>query len=195
MMRGTVRGLLLAVFLSGLLPRPSEAISIDLVPALVTTSLGGTIDIAVRIAGLGDHAPPSLSVFDLDLTFDPLVLAVDDVHFGDPILGDQLALETVAADAFFMTVPGTVTFTETSNDTPADLNDLQAPAFILATLTLAGLSPGVSPLSLSLAVGGLLDADGNPLSADLGSGLALVVSAPATLILVGAALVFLVRPP
>jgi hypothetical protein len=44
----------------------------------------------IFISGLGDGTAPSLSTFDLDISFDPTILAFSTAVFGDPILGDQL---------------------------------------------------------------------------------------------------------
>src|SRR5262245_32346006 len=62
----------------------ADAASIGLSPSFQSAPIGNTIAVDVTIAGLGG-APPTLSAFDLDITFDPGVLAFVSVLFGDDL--------------------------------------------------------------------------------------------------------------
>lgn len=67
-----------------------QAISLDFIPASGSVVQGQPLITALAISGLGDHAAPSLSAFDIDVTFDTAILSLNSATFGDPVLGDQL---------------------------------------------------------------------------------------------------------
>jgi hypothetical protein len=62
----------------------SQAItlSFDLVTQYVL--LGDPVDVELVISGLGDYTAPSLSAFDLNIIYDPTILSMTAVTFGDP---------------------------------------------------------------------------------------------------------------
>ena len=157
------------------------AISIDLSPAVQSFNIGDSISLDISISGLDDFAPDSLSVFDIDVNFDPAILSFNNVVFGDSFLGDQLDLfgfGSIAAGG--LVGPGTVNIFELSFDLPGDLDALQAGSFTLANVTFDTLAVGTSPLSL--ATNTLGDSLGNPLLvANLGGGSITVVQ-PAAVI-------------
>jgi hypothetical protein len=139
---------------------PSKAITLSWTPLTPSATVGSSLDMALRISGLGDHVAPSLGVFDIDVDYDPSILSLGGVVFGDPDLGDQLALNQ-SAESSFTPRDGSVKLFELSFDTVADLNALQADSFTLATLSFNVLAAGVSPLNISLnAIG---DANGDSL--------------------------------
>jgi hypothetical protein len=168
---------------------PAAARTLFVVPSDQTVSAGGTVSIDLAISGLGTGTPPSLSVFDLDVTFDDSVLSFLSFTFGDPILGDQLDLSGLGSLTVVTQGAGTVNLFELSFDLPADLDSLQADIFDLGTLTFLAVSNGVSNLGLS--VNALGDASGNSLPTDVLGGRVVVdataVPEPAVLLLLLAA--------
>ncbi len=146
----------------------AQAISLNLVPSPQNTFLGNTIDAAVIISELGNGVAPSLSTYDLDISFDDTILDFSSVTFGDPVLGDQLNLMGLGSEIEIKEPsPGVVNIFELSFDFPEDLNDLQADRFTLATLTFDTVAVGASPLNLSII--DLGDALGDPLTANVSS--------------------------
>lgn len=147
---------------------PGSAATLSVYPASSTVTLGSSVNVALNIAGLGDHTAPSLSTFDLDLGFDPAILSYSSAVFGGPVLGDQLDLFGLGfgvGSVFWDTpAPGTVKFFEVSLDSIDDLNSLQAGSFTLLTLTFDTIGIGNSPLNLS--INALGDANGDYLAAD-----------------------------
>lgn len=128
------------------------------------TQTGNSVDIGIGISGLDSAASPSLSTYDLDLNFDPAYLSFALVDYGDSVLGNQLDLFNLGSNpaSAELTSPGVVNLFELSGDSVADLNNLQASSFILATVTFDVLNAGTSPFGLdSNALG---DADRNSLA-------------------------------
>ena len=166
---------------------PAGAITIGIDPVAQQVALGSPITVSLVIADLGDGVAPSLSAFDVDLTFDDGVLSFVGATFGDPVLGDQLDLTGFGPATGLTAVPGLVSLFEVSLDPSSALDDLQAGAFVLATLTFDAQSPGISALGLSIL--SLGDADGGPLTADVLAGSITVqstdavVAEPASLLL------------
>ena len=137
-----------------------QAVSISLVPDSGNAVIGTPVEVAVTIADLGDFSPISLSSFDLDVLFDPLVLGFDAVVFGDEL------------DLFFGSirieddsVAGVVRLIEISFDLPSDLDTFQPGFFTLATLTFIPVAEAA--FSLGLTVNELVDADGNIFTVDV----------------------------
>jgi len=162
----------------------SRAISIEFVQDSQQVPFGNTANVAVMISGLGDNVAPSLGVFDITIEFDPSILIFKSAAYGDPdpALGDQLDLFG-AGFPLAITSPGigSVELFELSFNTIDDLNNNQAPSFILATLTFDTIGVGTSPLNISNYV--LSDASGGNLSANIGTGQIDVIPEPGTLLL------------
>ena len=188
--------LLLTVFLGGLaLPHGiAHAISLSFVPAVQEVGVGTPLAVALVVSGLGDGTAPSLSAFDLDVLFDPLLLSVNSVAFGDPVLGDQLDLFGLGSLTGVTPGVGSVNLFALSFDDPLDLDSLQAESFTLATVTFDTLATGTSALELS--INALGDAVGNALTAEVLSGSVTATSTPVpepgSLLLLGSGLVGLV---
>lgn len=164
----------------------ATAVTLQFDPAVQTVSVGSTVTVELVIVDLGNGAAPSLSTFDLDVTFDDSILSFLGFVFGDPVLGDQLDLSGLGSITGVLPGAGTVNVFEVSFDSVADLNDLQAGAFTLGTLSFSALSTGVS--DLGLLINTLGDASGDPLAFELVGGRvavsAVAVPGPASLLLV-----------
>lgn len=158
-------------FLLVLMSTQSHAVTVLSVdPASQSVSLGSPVSFNINIAGLGNGT--ALGTYDINLVFDPALLAYSGITFGNQLdlsgLGD---VQTVTPNN------GTVEMFELSLESVSDLNTLQASAFRLATLTFDTLALGInSPITLS--VNALGDASGNPITASLQNGAVSVAAAP-----------------
>src|SRR5262245_39321709 len=110
----------------------AQTTALEFVPTSQSVTISNSVTVAITISGLGTGVPPSLSVFDLDVTFDPTLLAFSSVTFGDPTLGDELDVLGLGSLAFAIPGVGSVNLFELSFDLPDDLHTLQAGEFILA---------------------------------------------------------------
>jgi hypothetical protein len=147
----------------------AQTISIAIVPAAQNAPVDATVEVALVISGLGDFVPPSLGTFDVDVTFDPDILA-----FQNAVFGDQLDLSGLGSITEVQPGVMNVNLFELSLDNPADLDSLQPGSFTLVTLTFKTLTAGASPLAM--LINSLGDAIGNPLAAEAGSGSVTVVT-------------------
>lgn len=147
--------------------------------------IGTPVDVAIAIdTGEGSEA---VSVFDLDVLFDPTILAPNAVVFGDSVLGDQLDLFGLGSIIDATQGVGVMNLAELSLDSPDDLEALQADFFTLATVTFDTLAFGTSTLEIS--VNALGDAFGNPLRAYVGDGSVGAVPEPRACVLFGTGLI------
>jgi len=105
-------------------------------------------DVFIEIDGLLEGSEPSLGTFDLLLGFDPSVVAVANVTFGDPDFGDQLDLLGFGSPAYGIIGADNVNLVEVSLDDVWTLNTLQKADFQLATVSFQALGMGTSPLVL-----------------------------------------------
>ena len=158
----------------------THAISLTPVPISQSVAVSNPVSVALAILDLGNLTTPSLSTFDLNLTFDPTILAFSSAIFGDPTLGDQLDVLGLGVNpsSSSLTNPGILNLFELSLDSPDDLNSLQAGDFTLVTVFFNTIAAGISPLTL--IVNTLGDANGNPLTTTLGTGSITVTGQPPT---------------
>lgn len=138
-----------AMLLSLLNMGEAEAISLSFSPSSQTVSEGEQVDVEVIISELGDGEAPSLVSFELDVDFDPSVLDIESVIFGDPVLGNQLQGLFLQPINRFRRAPGSVKLYEVSFNSADDLAPLQADSFTLATLTFNAVGAGSSDLEFS----------------------------------------------
>jgi len=155
----------------------AHAITLSFAPASTSVSIGDPVTVLLNVSGLGDKAAPSLGVFDVNVTFDPALLAFVDATFGDPMLGDQLDLGKFGSPTSATVSPAnTLNLSETSFDSVSDLDTMQAGSFTLATLAFNAIGLGVSPLGLSINTLG--DANGDTLAATANVGTVTVTATP-----------------
>jgi len=167
-----LKSMILASLLFVLASAPARAVFLSIDPPSQAVSAGSAFDIAVTVSGLGGFVPPTVSVFDLDIDFDPLVTGFQSVEFGQH-LGDINAFEAsilfdTLRDADTVHV-GESSFLEESSTScivclPPYLEDLQPDTFVLATLHFNALLPGVADFRVSVNSFG--DGFGNPLAVD-----------------------------
>ncbi len=147
-----------------------------------------TVTVSFFAVGFGQATAPSIRSYIMTLTFDPAILEVQSIAFGDPTLGNQLdpqALGTLQSPVFgdgFATVDELAAFATTT----AALDANQADTFILARVNLRPIGTGFGVLSG--VVSGVRDGD-DQLFTDLQNTLAIsfqVVPEPRTALLVGA---------
>lgn len=147
-----------------LLPLHSEALEISLWPSSQLVALGQAVQVQVQVAGLGDGVAPSLGGYDLDLHYSDFALSLQDVVLCDPVKLCQLDLGGFGSVSSIQGLNGSpLSVAEVSLDAPELLEGAQADSFILFTATFWVLELGQS--SLSLTVHGLVDAQGQALTA------------------------------
>lgn len=165
----------LACLVSLLCAAPAQSILLAFTPSFQTVALGSLSTVSLGITGLGGSTT-ALGGFDLDLSFNPAILSLRGVSFGDSSLGDQLDLggsgALICSPGYDTSLScpadltgGMVNLLELSLDAPDVLNGLQADSFVLATFFFDTLSPGQSSLSVVRLV--LADAYGDQLIADI----------------------------
>ncbi|GBE10200.1 hypothetical protein BMS3Abin12_00762 [bacterium BMS3Abin12] len=175
---------------------------LSLTPASQTVSNGSLVTVGLVVSGLSDFSAPSLSTFDVQIGYDPTILAATGGTIGDPVNGDQLDLSGFGTiNAIDTSIPGTTEPYEISFDFPSELDTLQLGSFALASLTFNALAPGTSPLTIASMVLG--DSNGDPLAAQIQnanvtvSSPSMSVPEPPTVLLIGLGLLVmacLVRP-
>jgi len=157
-----------ATMLLGVASLHASTISMSVIPSLTSVTTGEVVSVAVNIQGLQSNAPngPSLGAYEFSLGYDSGLLTTPIVSFGDPSLGDQLALSFPSITCVGLACGGTtfpLTVAEVSLDPISTLNSMQAPAFTLATINFTALGAGtLAPFSLSNVT--LSDATGSALT-------------------------------
>lgn len=163
----------------------AQGSSLSVSQSFQTVPVGDIFDVQVGIAFSFDE---TLSTYDINITFNPQVLSFYSVKFGDQILGDQLDLFGLGANPTFAgeISPGVLNIFELSLDSSADIEALQAGAFILATISFEALANGVSDITPLYNYLG--DANGDPLDIGIFSATVEVVPEPSPWMLLGVGL-------
>lgn len=147
----------------------ADSVVLTVVPGSSTVNVGSKVSVQVEISGLQGDAPngPSLGGYEFLFSYNSADLGDPVVTFGDPILGDELALDSTPSITCIGTACGASTdfpleIGEVSLNSIAQLNGGQAADFTLATITFTALSKGTSSLDLSDVT--LADENGNALA-------------------------------
>ena len=183
-------GIRVRVLMAGLivivLAPQARAVSLALTPASSVAAVGDTVAIAIEIAGLGAGTPPTLSSFDIAVSFDPSVLSFQSASFGTALGTGSDVFESAAPLG-----PSSVDVSAASLLPSSVLDASQPASFVLATLVFQALAPGVSPLAIVDAI--LADtsdiAGGNQIFVDSIGGARVTVAPvpePAALLVFGA---------
>lgn len=125
----------------GFYQAPVQAISIGFQPVTQTITSGHAFSVDVVISGL-ISANEIVSAFDLDVTYDPSILATTGITFSN-LLGDPVMFE--ADNGNFIT-SGRIDFWGLSFLSDAELVSVQTDSFSLATLTFQALGAGTTGL-------------------------------------------------
>jgi hypothetical protein len=147
----------------------SVIVSVD--PNSTSVATGQTVSAAIDIQGLEGSAPngPSLGAYQFLFSYNSAILGDPTVTFGDPSLGDQLALTTTPFTCVGTACGASSNFPlelgEVSFDPSSVLNAGQAASFTLATISFTALGTGTSDLSLSDVI--LSDENGRALTAGI----------------------------
>jgi hypothetical protein len=147
-----------ASLLLALLAGPASAITLSFAPSQQTLGLNQTTTVDLQISGLGNGVAPSLGAYDINLTFDPAIVAL----VGAPVFGNGLNVLGLGSFNGYATATASVEVWDISLDSVADLNSLQADAFTLATLSFQAVGYGTGALGIDVIQLG--DAAGAPLS-------------------------------
>ncbi|SEO08273.1 PEP-CTERM protein-sorting domain-containing protein [Duganella sp. CF517] len=133
--------------------------------------LGASVLVTISIAGLDSPSPQSLAAFDLDLSFDPTILALTGVSYGT-------GLDVLGLGSLQFTTESThlVNLLEISLDDAATLSALQGESFQLVALTFSTIGVGTSDLALTLNALG--DANGASIAAQGIDGSVQVIGPP-----------------
>jgi hypothetical protein len=118
----------------------------------------------VQVSGLADEV---IGGWSLGLQFDPSIVSILSFAFGDD-LGDELLLEVLNSSA---SSSDTLSLAAVSLLLEPELDALQGDPVTLASVTFAGVAPGVSSIQfVNGTLGGIVlaDANGDLLTFDLG---------------------------
>jgi hypothetical protein len=149
-------------------PLAAASISLSLTPVSTPVDIGSDVEILVGIGGFVH--PTALGVYDLTVQYNAALFSFGSITFGDPLPSeDQLYLSEFTPIESDSPGTGTIEFSETSLDSPAALDTLQATTFLLATLQFQAIGQGTGTFSFDAPDVILGDAIGNPLSASLGT--------------------------
>lgn len=169
-MGGKRRLVLLLTMLCMAAARESGAASLSLSTSTPGPNPGDLVLVDVQVSGLGNAVAPSLTAFDLDVSFLPSVLSFVGVSFG-PLIGFPGTSALVVSGAS----GGVVDLKETSLLPPTHPVLLFQPdSFLLATITFQALAGGPSALAFTQTL--LSDENGAPIAVSGTSGVGILVT-------------------
>lgn len=185
MIRKSVLCIPILIFL--IAPRYGYSATLAFDPIVSAVPLGAPVAVQLIVSDLNDAAAPSLGAYDITISYDPNILALETVAFGDPVLGNQLELSGIPSlQSPDFTANDSVSLAEVSFDPSNTLDSQQAADFTLATLNFQTLALGSSPLTYLQS--DLSDFDGNSLPATASTASIAVVPLPASVWLLGVGL-------
>lgn len=158
--------------------------TLSLEPSSPQVGIGSTFTVNLVVSGLGDHSAPSLSLFDVDLSYDSSLFSLGSVAFGTG-LGDVGQGEAIT-EANTATL-GSVNLNEFSLLELSSLEALQTSTLTLASLSFTAIQSGTGSFGLTVNLVG----DGLGEALDVGVAAAPGVSAvpiPAAIWLFGTVL-------
>jgi hypothetical protein len=137
--------LITAIATLGLAAAAPAQIILSLEPSPRTINVGDSTAMDLLVTGLGDLSSPSLGAFDVEISYNPAVVAVTSLAFGNSldlgILGSSRFSELRSA--------GLIRLDELSFESASDLNSAQADTFTLATFGFKGLTTGISGIDFT----------------------------------------------
>lgn len=161
-------------------------------PSSQVVASGSTAVVRIGFSNLGDTPAWSLGAYDVQMYYDPALLSLQTITYGDPIYGNQLDLSGYSTLTMSDTsTPGFVRLIEISFEAPMTLDEYQRHHFGLASLLFQTEGSGVSPLILEANM--LSDAGGVAMEAVIRNGSLQVaaVPEPAMWVLLGSGLTVL----
>jgi hypothetical protein len=145
------------------------AAEINLVPQSSQVAVGGGVTLDFKVSGLSGSVGDSLSGFDINLLFDPTVLALRSYSFSDGGGTNWLSLPEAGAMSFVSDVivsGNTIDAFGVSGNSAAALDAGQPDNFRFLSIAFEALAQGSTNVSVDLADPNLLflDSNGAPLS-------------------------------
>ncbi len=123
----------------------AHAVIINVLPNVPSIEQGNPVTVDITVSDLGNGTAPSVGVFDLDFSYDAAILGFNSATFGNQLdLFGFGSLQLVDSS-----IAGTINLFELSFDFASDLDTLQAPSFVLASLMFDTLAVGTSNLSVA----------------------------------------------
>lgn len=122
----------------------AETITLFFSPLQQTVSVGSLGRVNVMAADLVDFAPPALGAYDFDILFNPAILSVENVTFGQ-FMGGSDAIESVASAG-----PGVLRLTGVSLLSAPQLVASQPGSFALSMVDFRVNALGTSDLAFAI---------------------------------------------
>ena len=123
-MKNIVKSLIIGLAALALVSNARAQVTLSLVPTPQSIGVGDPASVDLVISGLGNLAAPSLGAFDVDLTYNPVVVSANPLTFGT-----LLDLGTLGSIQFSdLSTPGLIHLDEVSFETATDLNNFQGTA-------------------------------------------------------------------
>lgn len=160
-------------------------------PSSQVVASGSTAEVRIGFSNVGDTPPWTLGAYDVQMYYDPALLTLQTITYGDTDYGNQLDQSGYGTLTMSDTsTPGFVRLIEISFDAPMTLDAYQRHNFDLASLFFQTQGSGLSPLILQANM--LSDAGGVPMEAVVLDGSLQVAQAavpePAMWVLLGSGL-------